>query len=352
MKYYPAAVIVDTSASSAEEIAGGSALVLLTIAIPTYNRNQVLAANLAVLLDQLTPQCRLLIIDNCSDVPVADTLGGMLAGYPSAQVAIVRNRVNVGVNANILRCFELCDTEWLWILGDDDCAMPEAITTMIDHIVSHPMATFISFSSVIHRYSSVVKRNGVHEFVAGIEDFGHILGIWTSLYRVRPIQANLRYGYQYAYSMAPHIVALLMALRDGGETVVSPSQTTRPSRVPSFAQPPYEWYPYLLTLQELPLPQVTRRLLCKVVVTEVLRWLKPYLRALCDMGVEGSDVAMATLLHDLFRLRARNGGIGMVDRMRLLACVPLIRFPRITLFAAGVLKGSNLVSRVDPFARL
>jgi GT2 family glycosyltransferase len=37
----------------------------LTIAIPTYNRNELLLRHLAHLLPQLNERCRLLILDNC-----------------------------------------------------------------------------------------------------------------------------------------------------------------------------------------------------------------------------------------------------------------------------------------------
>ena len=51
---------------------------MITIAIPTYNRNRTLKENLRLLLPQLTDRCRLLIIDNCSDTPVAETLADLL----------------------------------------------------------------------------------------------------------------------------------------------------------------------------------------------------------------------------------------------------------------------------------
>jgi abequosyltransferase len=82
----------------------------LTIAIPTYNRSEQIKATISLLLPQLTPECFLLIIDNHSDVPVSESLAALLATLPQSQYSIVRNRVNIGGNANIVRCFELCDT--------------------------------------------------------------------------------------------------------------------------------------------------------------------------------------------------------------------------------------------------
>ena len=46
----------------------------LTIAIPTYNRNEILKANLEKLLPQVTDECNVVIFDNCSDTPVKEVI--------------------------------------------------------------------------------------------------------------------------------------------------------------------------------------------------------------------------------------------------------------------------------------
>lgn len=85
----------------------------LTIAIPTFNRNEILEKHIQFLLPQISEECTLLIIDNCSMVSVENTIGYLLSKYPLLNYKIIRNKVNIGGNANILRCVELCETEWL-----------------------------------------------------------------------------------------------------------------------------------------------------------------------------------------------------------------------------------------------
>ena len=51
-----------------------TSVIKLTIAIPTFDRNEILRANLAKLIPQLTPACELVILDNCSTEPVENTL--------------------------------------------------------------------------------------------------------------------------------------------------------------------------------------------------------------------------------------------------------------------------------------
>ena len=61
----------------------------LTIAIPTYNRNEILKANLGKLLPQVTKECRVIIFDNCSDVPVKDSIQNLLEVYSHIAAASV-----------------------------------------------------------------------------------------------------------------------------------------------------------------------------------------------------------------------------------------------------------------------
>ncbi|RZK28376.1 MAG: glycosyltransferase family 2 protein, partial [Hymenobacter sp.] len=107
---------------------------MLTIAIPTYNRNERLARSLEILVPQLSAGVKLVIIDNCSSVPIKDTV----EPYLLSNVKVVRNTYNIGMAANILRCFENCDTEWLWVLGDDDPPHKNAVEIIIQEIKAHP----------------------------------------------------------------------------------------------------------------------------------------------------------------------------------------------------------------------
>lgn len=111
---------------------------ILTIAIPTWNRPASLRETVSGLLRQLTNKCRLVIVDNFSTTPAEDVLKDLLAQYPETDFFIHRNRFNIGGACNQMRCFELCDTELLWILGDDDIPCPQAINNIFKEIDKHP----------------------------------------------------------------------------------------------------------------------------------------------------------------------------------------------------------------------
>ena len=120
----------------------------LTIAIPTYNRNDILEQNIGLLLPQLNSDCKLLIIDNHSSIPVEETLNPYILKFPHVSIEVIRNRVNVGGNANVLRCIEFCETEYLWILSDDDPVLNNAVETIFKYIHGTQVYDFVNFSVI------------------------------------------------------------------------------------------------------------------------------------------------------------------------------------------------------------
>jgi len=89
---------------------------------------------------QLNEVVQLIILDNCSTVPV--TVNPL-----SDFVSIRRNPVNLGGNGNILRCLEFCQSTWIWILGDDDEVMDDSVDRILREIAITPDALVINFST-------------------------------------------------------------------------------------------------------------------------------------------------------------------------------------------------------------
>lgn len=228
---------------------------ILTIAIPTYNRNDQLHANLTRLLPQLTSECKLLILDNQSAYPVAETLKELLAGYPLLDVALIRNRHNIGGAANVLRCFELCETEWLWVLSDDDAVKPNAITLILENIAHHYDCLYLTFSSDNHSRTQPIASVGLEDFVAKLDYFGSALFVSTGIYRAQALKCHLKFAYHFLYTASPHLVLLLMSLGQDGRCMLLTEQ------IVGYLSPTIEqrWsyvntVPGLVTLLDLPLP--------------------------------------------------------------------------------------------------
>ena len=233
---------------------------LLTIAVPTYGRNELLTKNVAFLFEQLKPEVRVLIIDNASPVPVSETLGTLPDG-----VVLVRNTVNVGGNENILRCLEMSDTPWVMVTGDDDRALPDMIDRILNDIAANPDATILHYATAnMHQRKQEWQTRGRMEFLSRLDSFGNLLFISSSVFNVAKLRGAFDWAHHYTYSCAPHLVLLLKAMEpDAVATFHSaslvdwtlPKVENRGSKFPMALGLP--------TLLELPLSAEERRLLAR-----------------------------------------------------------------------------------------
>lgn len=195
----------------------------LTIAIPTFNRNEILKNNLLLLLPQLTNECRLIIIDNCSDVPVEETLKDTIEKYNGANVQIIRNRYNIGLTGNILRCFELCDDPWLWVLGDDDHVTEGAIEQILSDTKKYEKFHFINYAwdELSFSRKNNIVTNGIDNFIDAFETLGIVLFISAGIYNTQKITKYLSFGNFFQTTYAPHLAMLFLSIGDYGSCLLS-----------------------------------------------------------------------------------------------------------------------------------
>lgn len=187
---------------------------LLTIAIPTYNRNDKLSRSLAILLPQLNEQVRVVVLDNASPIPVLESLGTLL---DNSAVKIIRNKYNVGVSSNLIKCFESCETEWMWLLGDDDPPTPDAVSIILQDIQENRECSFLNYKShMSESRQSDFYSVGVDDFIQKIDNFGNVLFISLGVYNLHRLEADIRLTHQLAYCLAPHLVYLISGIKESG----------------------------------------------------------------------------------------------------------------------------------------
>ena len=237
----------------------------LTIAIPSYDRNALLHESLRWLLPQLTPDCELLIIDNASPSPVEESIAALLLEHSLVRTRVVRNRANIGGGANILRCFELCETEWIWLLGDDDRVSLGAISGILRDLKKHTDALFLNYSSPCFRRTSGFTTTGTREFAEKLDSFSNALFMSAGVFNVPRLVPHLRFGFMYSYSWAPQLALLLAAIGKNGQCVFSAD-----SIIEEYCRAGVEnmWSPIgpllgKMSLLELPLEDAARRALAK-----------------------------------------------------------------------------------------
>lgn len=188
---------------------------MLTVAIPTFNRLPDLLRTVEALLPQCDDDTALLIVDNCSMEPVAPAVQKLVGERkPNLHLTVLRNRANIGLSANILRCFELCQTEYMWLLGDDDLVEPAALQTIREHIAATPQAIYWNFGTGHFSRQKSFSTKGVFDFLHQLDSLHMLLCISGGVYRVSSLLPYLSVGYLYSYSIAPHLALLLAATTD------------------------------------------------------------------------------------------------------------------------------------------
>jgi glycosyltransferase involved in cell wall biosynthesis len=109
--------------------------IVLTVAIPTWNRSFYLKQN----LEQLAPQLfsvlhsvEILISDNCSTDESQDVVMGFIQqGLP---IRYIRNAENLGSDMNIAQCFNEAAGQYVLILGDDDLLMDGVLPWLVERL--------------------------------------------------------------------------------------------------------------------------------------------------------------------------------------------------------------------------
>lgn len=108
-------------------------LKLLTIAIPTYNRAELLDLCLAKLSKQIEgceEVLELLVSNNNS----TDTTQEVVAKYIGMGVPIkyVENAENMGAERNVIQCYTLASSKYLLVIGDDDVLLDGSLQKILN----------------------------------------------------------------------------------------------------------------------------------------------------------------------------------------------------------------------------
>ena len=107
---------------------------LLTIAIPTYNREALLAELLSALEGQVSvhPEVEIIVSDNGSTDGTSATVRGFIArGMP---IRYRCHSINMGAEANFFECLKLSRGKYFWLCGDDDIILPGALDKVTGYL--------------------------------------------------------------------------------------------------------------------------------------------------------------------------------------------------------------------------
>lgn len=225
---------------------------LLTIAIPTFNRISKVIERIGELLPQLGNGVEVIIFDNASESSVEDAVRSSFGELIDQRFTFYRNKSNVGLAANLCKCFEHAEGQWLWILGDDDAVTTNAVENIIEEIDNDDYSLgYVSFSTSIYTHEAKRKFSNLSGFTdakAVRACLSNLLFISSGCYRTGALLPHLRAGHLMIYSHVPHLAILASMLADDKWCVV----TSTKKLVNRSPYDPKEAWSYLKVISGLP----------------------------------------------------------------------------------------------------
>jgi len=182
----------------------------LSIVIPSYDRLSSVKRTVAALYSQLSEECELFIIDNGSTPPYQVD---QLCEPESKHVHLLRNRTNIGGLANILRCFEVAETDYFWLLGDDDLPTGDAVQRIMAEVDAVKDVDYISFSTGYAQHSARVQISGLDQLLSEESAIKGASLISSGVYRTAAFRPLLPEAYSLIGCGFPHLGLIILAAR-------------------------------------------------------------------------------------------------------------------------------------------
>ena len=151
----------------------------ICVVIPAYNRTTELQELLESIANQQVMPASVLVVED--DSPERKNIATICRAWKEkfslvgVELKYVENPVNLGFDANVRQCLDLCEQRWALLMGNDDLLLPNAIDAVRDFVMNHPVMmvsrSFIRFDKDISRplgVSSLSKEDMIYR--AGFSD--------------------------------------------------------------------------------------------------------------------------------------------------------------------------------------
>jgi abequosyltransferase len=183
---------------------------LLTIAIPTYNRAELLDKQLAWLSQAITgfeSDCEILISDNCSTDHTQNVIKKWQDTLSQIEFQSNKNPENIGLMNNIAFCLQAATGKYVWTIGDDDPIQERTLAYLLTTLKKHSNLTlmFLNCSGrdkitdqiIVERWfnsdNDQPYTDGQAVFQRYLkESLGGVLFITATIYRTEIVQRALQ----------------------------------------------------------------------------------------------------------------------------------------------------------------
>jgi glycosyltransferase involved in cell wall biosynthesis len=134
-------------------------LPLVSICIPVYNGELYIFKTLNSALNQTYKNLEIIIFDNCS----TDKTVEIINSFKNSRIKYYLNDRNYGGTANVKKCLESANGEFVMLLMADDLLKPNAIEMQANALIINPdVSLCITATNVINEFDDVIMRRQLY----------------------------------------------------------------------------------------------------------------------------------------------------------------------------------------------
>lgn len=122
---------------------------LLTIAIPTFNRFELLNKQLAWLAEAIKgfeSECEIFISDNCSTDNTQEVVKNWQKTLSNITLKYNRNSQNIGLMRNFANCLQTATSTYVWVIADDHKIQQRTLAYVVPHLKNHPDLSLLALN--------------------------------------------------------------------------------------------------------------------------------------------------------------------------------------------------------------
>ncbi|MDD2898844.1 MAG: glycosyltransferase family 2 protein [Desulfuromonadaceae bacterium] len=215
---------------------------LLEPVIITYNRSQCLERTIQAFQDAGLGSMKLHVLDNASTDSTRSVVEKFQKNWPL--LTYHRNTFNIGGNANILRAVELSQSEYFWVIGDDDLWLFGGIAELQEKLVQR--------EADIIRLGWLVDDKSRGKIVESLElawsekfFFASLSMISSVIVRREIFVRNLPYCYMNIADSYPQMVPFYKTITSSSlkcYTLINDVVTHTPDPQPGYFMGDLEWH--------------------------------------------------------------------------------------------------------------
>lgn len=142
---------------------------IVSVIIPTYNRPLEIRHAVDVVLSQTFTDLELIVVDDCSPVPVAD----VLMGVNDKRLIVIRNAVNSKLSRTRNEGIEKAQGEWIAFIDDDDSWLPKKLERQFAFMKENAPDAEVCVTNYLdastgrhHRSAEAVRKKGLARTLA------------------------------------------------------------------------------------------------------------------------------------------------------------------------------------------